>query len=158
MSQGQCVMAEIKKIRAALSETGDRLQKLPRKAVWVIHRVNHKSYRLTYQLTPLMGWAISPSDSDAAQLLGIIDRALHRPGAVQQSSPPPPRQTSYQRKLHPWCIIQFLPQMQRRTVARFRSRNDADAHLRILRQHTPSLKYAIIFDPAFAKTGLGIGG
>ena len=152
MSQGQHVMAEIKKIRAALTEVGDRLQKLPRKAVWIIHRANHKSYRLTYQFTPLSGWAISPSDSDASHLLGIIDRALSRPGTAPLiPNPPAPQQTSYQQKLHPWCIIQLLPQMQHRTVARFRHRNDADAHLRILHQHTPSLKYAIIFDHRYTK-------
>ncbi|MEM9214266.1 MAG: hypothetical protein AAGD25_07950 [Cyanobacteria bacterium P01_F01_bin.150] len=157
MSQGQRVMAEIQKIRAALTETGDRLQKLPRKAIWIIHRANHKSYRLTYQLTPIRGWTISPRDSDASQLLGIIDRALHRPGTIQANlNPLEPQQTSYQQKLHPWCIVQLLPQLQHRIVARFRRRNDADAHLRILQQHTPSLRYAIIFDPALARTGLGI--
>ena len=157
MSQGQRVMAEIKKIRAALTETGDRLQKLPRKAVWIIHRANHKSYRLTF--TPLRRWGISPPDSDASQLLGIIDRALNHPSTIQPpTNSSTPQQTSYQQKLHPWCIIQLLPKMQCRTVARFRRRNDADAHLRILHQHTPSLNYAIIFDPALAKTGLGISG
>jgi hypothetical protein len=55
---------------------------------------------------------------------------------------------TYLDQLHPWCIIHFLPNMQRRVVARFRRRNDADAHLRILRQNAPTLHYAIVFDTA----------
>jgi hypothetical protein len=38
--------------------------------------------------------------------------------------------------------------MQQRVVARFRRRNDAEAHLRILRQQTPNLHYDIMFDTA----------
>ncbi|MEM8503367.1 MAG: hypothetical protein AAF716_09470 [Cyanobacteria bacterium P01_D01_bin.1] len=53
----------------------------------------------------------------------------------------------YQRKLYPWCLVQHLPKMQNRTVARFRRRNDADAHQRILRQLIPLAQYTIVFDP-----------
>ena len=159
MHQGRQVIADIKRIRVALAEKGDRLQKLPKQAVWVIRRANNKSYRLTYQVAPLKGWAISPPDRDASQLLGIIDRALdYQKGYAQRDEALAPLQTAYQQQLHPWCIIQWLPQMQHRVVARFRRRNDADAHLRILRQHTPSLQYVIIFDPAMDKIGVGIDG
>jgi hypothetical protein len=38
--------------------------------------------------------------------------------------------------------------MQRRTIARFRRRNDADAHLRAMRRLSPSAQYIVVFDPA----------
>ncbi|MBE9113568.1 hypothetical protein IQ273_29765 [Nodosilinea sp. LEGE 07298] len=55
--------------------------------------------------------------------------------------------TAYNQLLHPWCVVQFLPHMQRRTVARFRRRNDADAHLKALRRLSPSAQYTVMFDP-----------
>jgi len=48
---------------------------------------------------------------------------------------------SYHDRLHPWCIIRCFPNAQ--TVRR---RNDAEAHLRILRQINPGATYEIIFD------------
>lgn len=53
---------------------------------------------------------------------------------------------SYHDQLHPWLIICHLPKMQRVNVARFRKRNDAEAHLKALQQMTPQFSYAIIFD------------
>lgn len=53
---------------------------------------------------------------------------------------------SYFNKLNPWCIIHCLPNAQTAIVARFRRRNDAEAHLRVLRQLTPSATYDLIFD------------
>lgn len=47
---------------------------------------------------------------------------------------------------HPWCIIRQLPNMQRLVVARFRSRNDADAYRLILQQLLPTVDHVIIFD------------
>lgn len=55
---------------------------------------------------------------------------------------------TYHQRLHPWCIIRFLPKMQRQVVIRFRHRNDAEAHLRALCQLEPTATYDIIFDPA----------
>jgi len=55
---------------------------------------------------------------------------------------------TYYQQLHPWCIIQFLPDMQWLVVARCRRRNDAEAHLRILRKQALPFDYAIVFDPA----------
>ena len=60
--------------------------------------------------------------------------------------------TIYQRQLHPWCIAQQLENMQNQVVARFRRRNDADDHLRILRQLIPSTRHAIVFDAALDRT------
>lgn len=53
---------------------------------------------------------------------------------------------TYFEKLHPWCIIRQLPNLQRRIVARTRRRNDAEAHLQILRKLTPDIAYEIVFD------------
>ncbi len=55
---------------------------------------------------------------------------------------------TYHQQLHPWCIIRLLPQMQRLVVARFRRRNDAEAHQQALRRLEPSAQYTIVFDPA----------
>ncbi len=57
---------------------------------------------------------------------------------------------TYLDQLHPWCIIRLLPNMQRRVIARFRRRNDAEAYLRVLHQNAPTLRYAIVFDTAVA--------
>ncbi|HEY9657157.1 MAG TPA: hypothetical protein V6C65_01740 [Allocoleopsis sp.] len=53
---------------------------------------------------------------------------------------------SYYNQLHPWCIIHCLPNAQTAIVARFRRRNDAEAHLRVLQQLTPTATYDLIFD------------
>jgi len=53
---------------------------------------------------------------------------------------------SYKTQLHPWSIIRLLPDMQSRVIIRFRRRNDAEAHLQILRANNPSASYEIIFD------------
>lgn len=53
----------------------------------------------------------------------------------------------YSQQLHPWCIIRLLPNMQRTTVNRFRRRNDADEHMKVLRRLNPQATYIIIFVP-----------
>ncbi|MGV0029327.1 hypothetical protein [Phormidesmis priestleyi] len=55
---------------------------------------------------------------------------------------------SYRDRLSPWCIVQLLPKMQRRVVKRFRRRNDATEHLRVLQRLNPSGCYELVFDPA----------
>ena len=144
MNQGQRVMADIKLIRSALVEQGDRLQKLPRQAIWMIHRRNGKTYRLAFQPAPLGSRSLHPTDSEASQLLSMIDRALNHLPLVGTDE----AATTYHQLLHPWCIVQLLPQMQRRVVARFRRRNDAEAHMRVLRQKALAMQYTIVFDPA----------
>lgn len=54
---------------------------------------------------------------------------------------------TYFEKLLPWCIIRPLPNLQRRVIARFRRRNDAEAHLQVIRRLIPNVSYEIIFDP-----------
>jgi hypothetical protein len=183
-------MADIKRIRATLTTPGQgsyRLQKLPRQAVWLVHSRNSKTYRLTFQPAPINAWTLHPPDREASELLGKIEQALkpnaasvgesvrsYPSGAVskqethhlvsQQFSSSAAYEaetpTAYNQLLHPWCVVQLLPHMQRRTVARFRRRNDADAHLKALRRLSPSAQYTVMFDPApsspcFTPEGLG---
>lgn len=53
---------------------------------------------------------------------------------------------TYFEKLHPWCLIRLLPNCQRIVVARFRKRNDADDHLRVLQRLVKHRTFVIIFD------------
>jgi hypothetical protein len=55
---------------------------------------------------------------------------------------------TYLEKLHPWCIIRPLPNLQRRIVARCRRRNDAESHLQVLRRLMPTVPFEIVFDVA----------
>ena len=53
---------------------------------------------------------------------------------------------TYFEKLHPWCLVRLLPNCQRIVVARFRKRNDADEHLRVLQRLVKHRTFVIIFD------------
>ncbi len=53
---------------------------------------------------------------------------------------------TYLNQLYPWCIIKPLPNLQRLIVARFRRRNEAEAHLQVIRRLMPEITYTIIFD------------
>jgi hypothetical protein len=53
---------------------------------------------------------------------------------------------AYQSRLYPWAIARLLPNMQRTIVGRFRSRSDADGHLRCLRQLIPHASFVVVFD------------
>jgi hypothetical protein len=63
-----------------------------------------------------------------------------------------PTQQTYRERLYPWCIIRHLPNMQRLTVARFRRRNEAEDHLRVLRRLIPNADLAVIFDSGVINT------
>jgi len=54
---------------------------------------------------------------------------------------------TYADRLAPWCIIRALPHLQRLTIARFRRRGDAEAHLMTLQRMVPQVVYEIVFDP-----------
>jgi len=58
---------------------------------------------------------------------------------------------SYYERLHPWCILRFLPNMKWLVLARFRRRNDAEAHLRTLCYLDATIEYEIAFDPGLAQ-------
>ncbi len=42
--------------------------------------------------------------------------------------------------------MRLLPNLQNRVIARFRRCNDAEAHMRVLRQQVPTARYEIVFD------------
>jgi hypothetical protein len=54
---------------------------------------------------------------------------------------------SYLDQLYPWCLIKPLPNLQRCVIARFRRRNEAEAHLQVIRRLLPHIPYTIVFDP-----------
>jgi hypothetical protein len=54
---------------------------------------------------------------------------------------------TYRDHLHPWCIVRLLPEARSTVVARFRHRIDAEAHLKLLNQLTPSATYRVLFEP-----------
>ena len=50
------------------------------------------------------------------------------------------------KRLSPWIIVRLLPNMQRVTVGRFRTRSDADGHLQILQRLIPRAEMIVVFD------------
>lgn len=52
----------------------------------------------------------------------------------------------YRDRLHPWCVIQLLPNARTIIVDRFRRRNYAEAHMKVLRCMKPDAIYQIMFD------------
>ena len=46
----------------------------------------------------------------------------------------------------PWAIARILPRAKAYIVARFRNRQDADDHLRVLYRFIPSATFEIVFD------------
>ena len=52
----------------------------------------------------------------------------------------------YRDRLQVWCIIRLLPNVQRVVVGRFRKRNDAEDHLKVLRRLEPDGIFIIFFD------------
>ena len=47
----------------------------------------------------------------------------------------------------PWMLVQILPNLKTHILARFRNRQDADDHLRVLRRFVPKAAFAIVFEP-----------
>ncbi|MCU0566607.1 MAG: hypothetical protein MUF49_08425 [Oculatellaceae cyanobacterium Prado106] len=54
---------------------------------------------------------------------------------------------TYRDQLYPWCIIRLFPDSRSTIVARFRRRLDAEAHLKLLQELTPSATYQVVFEP-----------
>jgi hypothetical protein len=48
---------------------------------------------------------------------------------------------------NPWAIVRLLPKAQAIIIARFRNRQDADDHKRLLHRFIPNAEFEIIFDP-----------
>lgn len=55
---------------------------------------------------------------------------------------------SYRDRLFPWMIVCFLPNLQRLTVSRHRTRTQAEEHLKAIYRFSRQFEYAIVFDPA----------
>jgi len=53
---------------------------------------------------------------------------------------------SYPEENRPWAIVRLLPNAQAIIVARFRNRQDADDHKRLLHRFIPNAEFEIIFD------------
>lgn len=53
---------------------------------------------------------------------------------------------TYKHQLLPWCIIRCFPHLPSQLIIRFRRRNDAQAHLQILKANNPKASYEITFD------------
>lgn len=53
----------------------------------------------------------------------------------------------YKERLNCWLLVRLLPNMQRVTVAQYRSRSDADGHLEILRRLMPNAEFVVMFNP-----------
>jgi hypothetical protein len=53
---------------------------------------------------------------------------------------------NYQQQLTPWVIHQLLPNLKQLPVSRFRKRNEAEGHLKILQRSQPSARFEIAFD------------
>lgn len=54
--------------------------------------------------------------------------------------------SSYRERLKHWAVMRLLPNMKNVVVARFRSRSDADGHLRFLRRNVPEGEFIVVFD------------
>jgi hypothetical protein len=61
---------------------------------------------------------------------------------------------TYFDQLHPWCLMCLLPNLQRQVIARFRRRNDAEAHMRVLQQQAPTVRYEVVFDAGGEPRGI----
>ena len=77
----------------------------------------------------------------------ISVQPLPRAATAQPACLQPANLNGYQAKLHPWYIVRLLPKMQRVVVGRFRKGNDADEHVRSLRQLIPQGTFTVVFDP-----------
>ncbi|MBW4655715.1 MAG: hypothetical protein KME20_22140 [Kaiparowitsia implicata GSE-PSE-MK54-09C] len=57
---------------------------------------------------------------------------------------------AYQHQLNPWVIHQLLPSLKQHTIARFRSRAEAEGYVKVVTRLTPNAKFAIAFDAGSA--------
>jgi hypothetical protein len=54
---------------------------------------------------------------------------------------------SYKDRLNSWLVVRLLANMQRKVVARCRTRSDADGHLQVLHRLMPDAEFTVVFDP-----------
>ena len=65
--------------------------------------------------------------------------------AVLPAEAPVQAPSAYRNRLNPWCVVRLSSEPQSVTVARFRRRPEAEAHLRVLQMKVKG-EFAIIFD------------
>lgn len=53
---------------------------------------------------------------------------------------------NYAERPQPWCVIRLQPNLQHSVLNRFQRRTEAEAHLKVLQQMTPSASYTMMFD------------
>jgi hypothetical protein len=63
---------------------------------------------------------------------------------------------TYSKCLKPWAVTRQQSNLQWVTIARYRSRSDADGHLQLLRQRVPNLEFKVVFELSNWK-GMGSG-
>lgn len=56
--------------------------------------------------------------------------------------------STYSIQLYPWCIVRFLPNLQRTIIQRFCKRLDAEEYLKMLKRLMPKVSHQIVFDPS----------
>ncbi len=56
----------------------------------------------------------------------------------------------YQHQLNPWVIHQLLPNLKQHTIARFRSRAEAEGYVKVVTRLRPTATFAIAFDTGSA--------
>ncbi len=54
---------------------------------------------------------------------------------------------TYKQCLKPWAVARQLPTHKWVIIGRYRSRNDADGLLQLLRQRVPHMKFTVVFAP-----------
>ncbi|MBD2462861.1 hypothetical protein H6G89_17615 [Oscillatoria sp. FACHB-1407] len=62
---------------------------------------------------------------------------------------------TYQDQLNPWVIHQLLPNLNRRIIARFRRRTEAEAYLKVVQQMRSTAQFLIAFDAPIANSAAG---
>jgi hypothetical protein len=146
-SEGHRVAAEIHRIQSALHLVGFRTRKQPKQPIWAITAPDDQSYRLSFQPAPIRGWVLNPIDESPVrqQIVEIVQSVLA------------PERVSWRQvliletELHPdcrpWAIVMIQDAVQRSVITRFRNRQDADDHLRAMRQHIPQGVFEVAFDP-----------
>jgi hypothetical protein len=58
---------------------------------------------------------------------------------------------TYKTCLKPWAVARQLPNLQWVIIGRYRSRSDADGHLKLCRQRIPDREFKVVFDLADCK-------
>lgn len=147
-SEGHRVASEIQRIQSALHQVGFRTRKQPKQPIWSITAPDAESYRLSFQPAPTSGWVLHPIDeSPVRQQITEIVRSVLAPERVSWR-----HLLASATQLHPdcrpWAIVMIRDAVQRSVITRFRNRQDADDHLRVIRRHMPQGIFEVVFDPS----------